>query len=265
MPMLLRGTRTLRRKTHVFWLLLAVVLILAVVAAYFAVILELDAQQREFFNDKYFGGMATLFTALAFAGIIYTAFLQKVGLDETLKEFETTNQALHYGELDRMYFDLLKIAVDKPHLRAPIPASQRSREPSEYETYAYMVWNFVETVVDRLELSSPDAASTIDGNDGRGWLRSRHSAPSDLAEDIWAARLRGTWEAAIDEEMRIHAQWWQENNAHMGFKDDFKSFANKRLPALLVSRPETAEIARLDRPHGDHREVARDEPALPAR
>lgn len=262
MPMLLRSARTLRRKTHMFWLLLAVVLILAVVGAYFAVILELDAQQREFFNDKYFGGMAALFTALAFAGIIYTAFLQKVCLDETLKEFETTNQALHYGELDRMYFDLLKIAVDKPHLRAPVSASQRSREPGEYETYAYMVWNFVETVADRLELSGPGAASAIDG---RGWLRSHHPASSDLAEDLWTAKLRGTWEAAIDQEMRIHAQWWRDNNAHTGFKDDFRSFANKRLPALLVSRPETAGIPRLYRPLDNHLEVPRDEPASPAR
>jgi hypothetical protein len=59
---------------------------------------------------------------------------------------------LHYGELDRMYSELLKIAIDKPHLRNP-NVTQTDEQKREYEYYAQMVWCFVETIYDR---ATPD-------------------------------------------------------------------------------------------------------------
>lgn len=234
MSMLLGNTRTIRERTHMAKFTLALLLILGTVLAYFVLLLALDAQQREFFNDKYFAGMGTLFSALAFAGIIYTVLLQKVGLDETLKEFEATNQALHYGELDRMYFDLLKLAVEKPHLRVPDGATAPGQDSGEYGTYAYMVWNFVETVVDRLDLKPLDAAA---GAPDHRREASSPQAAITQSDDADAERLRETWGAAIAEEMRIHAGWWREHGQHGGFKTAFTAYVNSQLADAASPAP----------------------------
>jgi hypothetical protein len=216
--------RRVREQTNIAKFKLALLLILGVVLAYFLLLIALEAPQREFFNDKYFGGVGTLFSALAFAGIIYTVLLQKVGLDETLREFEATNQALHYGELDKMYFDLLKMAVDNPRLRAQVPMAERSGEHCDYDTYAYMVWNFVETVADRLRLAQEP---------GDGGAQPREPAPADGGPGI--ANLRETWQAAIEVEMRIHAEWWRHNGWRGGFKRAFAEFVERHLPEPVAA------------------------------
>lgn len=225
--------RWVREQTSITKFKLALLLILGVVLAYFLLLIVLEEPQREFLNDKYFGGVGTLFSALAFAGIIYTVLLQKVGLDETLREFEATNQALHYGELDRMYFDLLKMAVQNPRLRAPVPMAERSSEHGDYGTYAYMVWNFVETVADRLQLPQEPGTGKDGADANRGPARSEGAQPREPAaadDGPGIAGLHETWEAAIAVEMRIHAEWWRLNGRRGGFKGTFGDFVERRLP-----------------------------------
>src|SRR5215475_12603094 len=74
-------------------------------------------------------------------GIVRTLFY-------TIWSFRTTLRDSYYAELDRVYFDLLKLALERPYL-IEFPKSPDPEKAREYDAYAYMVWNFVETVFDR--------------------------------------------------------------------------------------------------------------------
>ena len=74
-------------------------------------------------------------------------------------------------------FELLKIALDRPHLvdfagRRPDPNKQR-----EYDAYAFMIWNFAETVFDRCQ----------------GWGKKS---------------LRTTWYPVVAAENALHRKWF---------------------------------------------------------
>src|SRR5215468_8777712 len=86
-------------------------------------------------------------------GVIAEAF-GSIGIVATLFysvwSFRTTLRDAYYAELDREYFELLKIGLERPELvtfaASPDPAKAR-----EYGAYAFMVWNFVETIFDRCQ------------------------------------------------------------------------------------------------------------------
>src|SRR5262250_3312931 len=81
--------------------------------------------------------------ALAAVGIVFTLFYSLWSFTRTLRDG-------YYAELDRVYFELLKIALERPYLLDPATASDPARQ-REYDAYAFMVWNFVETVFDRCQ------------------------------------------------------------------------------------------------------------------
>jgi len=105
-----------------------------------------------------------------------------------------------YSELDGMYSKLLQIAMEDPILRSPKPitdddeALKRDYDPYpdyptstdheknekfirtlRYDAYAYMVWNFLETIHDRCE-QYPE--------------------------------LRDTWATIVDAENQLHRGWF---------------------------------------------------------
>lgn len=109
--------------------------------------------------------------------------------------------AAFYSELDRIYFDLLRLAIEHPHLRTPQRIGKRddlalktdydpypddpvsteeqkatkARKVSQYDAYAFMVWNFVETIHDRCQ-----------------------EYP----------QLLGTWATIVAAENRVHRGWF---------------------------------------------------------
>lgn len=66
----------------------------------------------------------------------------------SMTTFSKSLTVSNYTELDRIYFDLLKTAVEKPHLIDP-EAVRSGEQQREYNTYAFMVWNVCETIHDR--------------------------------------------------------------------------------------------------------------------
>lgn len=56
----------------------------------------------------------------------------------------------HYSELDATYAGLLEKAIEHPHFVDP-NAERDKTEKAQYDLYAFMVWNFVETIVDRCQ------------------------------------------------------------------------------------------------------------------
>ena len=64
-----------------------------------------------------------------------------------VRSLAETSRSAHYSQLDAMYLDILKMAVERPRLLKPHELSDSCG--TEYQTYAYVVWNFIETVRDR--------------------------------------------------------------------------------------------------------------------
>jgi hypothetical protein len=127
--------------------------------------------------------------AVASVGIILTLLY-------SLWSFTRSLRASYYAELDRMYFDLLKIAMDRPYLLT-FSASPNDQQRPEYEIYAFMVWNFLETVFDRCH---------------------QHK------------QLRDTWYPIISAENMLHRKWFDDRANRTRFKQAFVTFIESRYP-----------------------------------
>ena len=136
-------------------------------------------------------------TALGSIGIVLTLFYSAYIFTTTLREG-------YYAELDRVYFDLLKIALERPYLRAPTPPTDPIKA-SEYDAYAFMVWNFLETVVDRCERASP--------------------------------LLRDTWYPVVATESALHRAWFDVRENRTRFKERFCRFIDTRYPPPKGKKP----------------------------
>ena len=90
-----------------------------------------------FFNDAYrtmwaavgvfFQGVASI---LAIAALIYS-----------MTRFSQSLQSAYYAELDSMYFDLLRVAMDKTYLNNPESILSEDQKTG-YDIYAFMMYNF---------------------------------------------------------------------------------------------------------------------------
>jgi hypothetical protein len=133
--------------------------------------------------------------ALGSIGIVFTLFY-------SVWSFTTTLRDAYYAEIDRVYFELLKIGLERPELlsfpAAPDPAKER-----EYGAYAFMVWNFVETIFDR----------------SQGWSR---------------RRLRETWYPIIAAENALHRGWFDLPENRRRFKQRFVRFIEVHYPVFKV-------------------------------
>jgi hypothetical protein len=142
-----------------------------------------------FLSDEY----ETLWTAISsIMGIIATT-LAIFALIYSMRTYRKTMQIVHYGEIDKMYFEILKEALAKPHLVQK--NSERSAEQEvEYDIYAFIVWNFLESIYDRCMLDHD---------------------------------LQKTWFPIIQAERKIHLPWIQEDENRVKFKAEFLSFIDE--------------------------------------
>jgi hypothetical protein len=131
-------------------------------------------------------------------GIVFTLFY-------SIWAFRTTLRDSYYAELDRVYFDLLRIGLEHPEL-LDYPVSRDPSKAREYDAYAFMVWNFVETVFDRCQ----------------GWSK---------------RRLRETWYPVIAEENARHRDWFNRPQNRRKFKEPFCRFIDARYPTPHAVRP----------------------------
>lgn len=110
--------------------------------------------------------------------------------------FRNTLKISHYTELDRMYFDLLKVALERPHLiNSVVPRNKDAQR--EYEIYAYMTWNFLEAIYDRCEREHRD-------------------------KHLW-----DTWKPVFVDEIKLHGQWLSKPENKCRFKPAFCEFVRE--------------------------------------
>lgn len=129
------------------------------------------------------------------------------------KEAEKARQlqkAAFYSELDRFYADILRIAIEYPDLRQPRPVAPntrtmladydpfpddpqttdadskaKQRKCAQYDAYAFMVWNFLETIHDRCD-EHPE--------------------------------LHDTWATIVSAENRLHRGWFLQQMRNAQFQ-----------------------------------------------
>jgi hypothetical protein len=142
--------------------------------------------------------------ALGSIGIVFTLFY-------SVWSFTTTLRDAYYAELDRVYFELLKIGLEQPELLS-FPASPNPAKAGAYGAYAFMVWNFVETIYDRCQ----------------GWSK---------------RRLRETWYPIIAAENALHRVWFDAPENRRRFKQRFVQFieAHYPLPSAGAPSPRSGE------------------------
>ena len=154
---------------------------------------------------------ATFWTSVGAIAQGFASLLGLIALIYSIRSFRKALEASHYAELDRIYAELLTKAIDKPYLRQP-QAIGDPGQAMEYDTYAFMVWNFLETIVDRCE--------------------------KDKA-------LCATWYPIIDAENRIHREWFDRPQHRTKFKAEFHAFVHSSVyqQALAVTMAEQAPVA----------------------
>lgn len=136
-----------------------------------------------------------LVSALSLAALFIGALVSLRRFRRTIDLSNRTHAFGHYAELDRFYFDLLAMTMDRPLLRSPKPLltdgdalkgkyqpfARSDRRRAAYDTYALMVWCFLETIHDRCV---------------------------ETPEPKQRAQLMATWVTAIRAEDRIHRGWF---------------------------------------------------------
>jgi hypothetical protein len=132
----------------------------------------------------------TTWTAVGSIASGFAALTASVALLYSMTSFSRSLRASHYSELDRMYSDLLRTALEHPHVNVP-GADRTGDQKIEYEIYAFMVWNFLESIHDRC----------------------RHNKA-----------LRDTWYPVIDAENLLHREWFMRPDNEGKFKEPFRKF-----------------------------------------
>jgi hypothetical protein len=124
-----------------------------------------------------------ILTAIAFIATLVAGIV-------SLRRFAQTLKNAHYAELDKLYFDIIKLGIDRPWLVEPHSAEARGN-PSAYGVYAFLMFNFLETIYDR-----------VPGND----------------------YLCRTWYPIIRHEYALHGDWLREGANKGRFKKEFITF-----------------------------------------
>ena len=132
--------------------------------------------------DAVQGVTSSIGVVLACAALIYS-----------VASFKKTLKYVHYDDIDKNYFDLLKIAFEHPFVRTPATIDS-VHEAKQYDLYAFMMWNFLEAIYDRC-----------------------------LEDDA----LKQTWTPIIIAEGRRHLGWLREQGNAANFKSTFLTYVEK--------------------------------------
>jgi hypothetical protein len=142
-----------------------------------------------------FADAAVAWAAVSAIGQIVAAVLAGLAFYLSLRTYWKTLHIAHYSELDRQYADLLRLAVERPKLRAP-DELRTEDERAQYHAYAHIVWNFIETVHDR-------------GKDD--------------------PMLIETWKSAMLSESRFHRAWFDRKANEFLYKEPFREWVRNVL------------------------------------
>jgi hypothetical protein len=105
----------------------------------------------------------------------------------------------NYDVFDATYMELLKTGLEFPQFRSEEFTIQYKTNPNKdeiirYETYAFMIWNFCETIFDKSD-----------------------------------EKLMETWRVILETENKLHRTWFDQPENFGKFKDSFRKYVNQHL------------------------------------
>ena len=122
----------------------------------------------------------------------------------SLFSFLKTRRITLYQDIDRLYFELLKLGIDNPRFTdvsytGSYKESFTDDELRQYNVYAFIAWNICETIVDRRK----DGTLFKTG----GFFK--------------------TWEPVLRTENHLHRKWFESEENRTKFKQKFKDYMEK--------------------------------------
>jgi len=121
--------------------------------------------------------------------------LAAIALLYSMISFKKTLKFVHYDDIDKNYFELMKIAFENPYVQSPERISA-PQEVEKYNLYAFMMWNFLEAIYDRCR-DDPE--------------------------------LRETWAPIILSESQRHHDWLAAPENAANFKSNFIAYINSQI------------------------------------
>jgi hypothetical protein len=153
------------------------------------------------------------FTLVLAVGIPITIWEAGREGEESRQRFLAQEQDRFYAQLDGIYLDIQKMIIEHPHLANP----DRSRNPDEeiqYEAFAFIVWNFLESICDYTGETEPSEAQSGEG-----------------------ALLRETWHCIVRHEGTLHAKWFLDPKNEHKFKPKFRKYIKREMTEWARSHP----------------------------
>lgn len=144
----------------------------------------------------------------ALLSVIPPTALSAIALAVSIYTFFTQRREGSYADVDKEYFNILQLAITYPSLRDRKRTSTYDLLPADdsyriqYESYAFICWNVVETIFDR----------QADPNSPFG--------------------ISPTWLPVVIEENRLHYRWFSRNLNL--FKARFQEFVMTRINELEI-------------------------------
>jgi hypothetical protein len=169
------------------------------------------AEQNAEFCANVAAAISAPVTAVSVLIALFAFFLTRRQHIAALENFNQTLLATYYSELDRLYFDLIAMRMGKPHLSGDQTDIETVLQRQEYDQYAFLVWNFLETLHDRC---LPD--------------------PNGKKKNQF---LESTWKPVFEYEMVCHRRWFTPLRQQL-FKQTF-SEAIKTYLRELDAKPVT--------------------------
>jgi hypothetical protein len=133
-------------------------------------------------------------------------FLSAVAILLSIYNFNRSRTVTMYQDLDSLYLELIKLAIANPGFVNPELTGDYKKnfvgdQKLQYELYAFMVWNVCETIYDRRSIKS----------------------------------FFKTWECIIKVENKLHRNWFDTEENHCRFKDEFVNYIRQSPQEKSVS------------------------------
>jgi hypothetical protein len=86
--------------------------------------------------------------ALANIVIALGTVVLALGIPYAIKSAGRDERDTFYATLDRTYLEIQRLIIEHPHLSQPDPAGKSPAQLTQYDAFAFIVWNFIEAIYD---------------------------------------------------------------------------------------------------------------------
>ena len=148
--------------------------------------------------------LASYDAILAYANIFIAlgTIILAIGIPLSIMVATREERVTSYTVLDQTYFEIQKLLIEHPHLGQPDRGVKSRDQAAQYDAFAFLVWNFLETIFDY-------------GNEQN--------------------QLFVTWGCILRYEARKHAAWFLDPENRPKFKGKFIEFVESN--HLLTGAP----------------------------